>query len=688
MAEQKERTYLDRLCINTIRMLSVDMVQNAQSGHPGLPLGAAPMAYVLWMRHMKFNPEDPDWFDRDRFILSAGHGSAVLYSLLHLTGYELSLDDLKAFRQWNSKTPGHPERGLTPGVEVSTGPLGQGFANGVGLAIAEKYLAADYNRPGIEIVDHYTFSIVSDGDLMEGISSEAGSLAGHLKLGKLIYLYDANRVSLSAGTEITFTEDIGRRFAAFGWHICTVEDGNDLDAIDSALQSAKDEKEKPSLIIVKTHIGYGSPKQDSYKAHGEPLGEENVRKTRQFFGWPEELSFHEPIEALEHFRGAMIRGKKAEEEWEKKFARYEVDYPREAADLRRFRSGEFAGGWEKDIPAFPADEKGMATRVASGQVMNAIAPHMPELIGGSADLDPSTHTALKGMGDFEPPAEKAGDDQGSAGGGWNYKGRNLHFGVREHAMGGILNGIAAHSGLIPFGATFLIFSDYMSPPMRLAALSGLHVIYVFTHDSIGLGQDGPTHQPVEQLPGLRSIPKFTTIRPCDANETAQAWIAALRNRGAPTALVLTRQNVPTLDRNKYAPATNLKKGAYVLRDTPGGRPELILIATGSEVQLIVKAQEELENRGIRARVVSMPSWELFEKHNKEYRESVLPPEIKKRIAVEAASPEGWHRYAGCEGDVIAVTGFGHSAPGEEVMKHYGFTVENVVDRALKLLGKQ
>jgi transketolase len=636
---------------------------------------------------MKLNPEHPRWFDRDRFILSAGHGSAILYSLLHLTGYELSINDLKSFRQWDSKTPGHPERGLTPGVEVTTGPLGQGFANGVGLAIAEKYLAANYNRPGHEIIDHYTFSIVSDGDLMEGVSSEAGSLAGHLRLGKLIYLYDANRVSLSAGTNITFTEHIGRRFEAFGWHVRNVKDGNDLASIDTALKSAKDEKDRPSLIIVNTHIGYGSPRQDSYKAHGEPLGEENVRKTKQFFGWPEEPTFYEPIEALEHFRGAMIRGKKGEEEWERKFVRYEKDFPKEAADLRRYRNGEFAGGWEKDIPSFPADAKGMATRIASGQVMNAIAPHMPELIGGSADLNPSTFTALKGMGDFEPPADEITDDQGSAGGGWNYAGRNLHFGVREHAMGGILNGIAAHGGLIPYGATFLIFSDYMRPPLRLAALSGLQVIYVFTHDSIGLGQDGPTHQPVEQIPGLRAIPNFTMIRPCDANETAQAWIAALRNRKAPTALVLTRQNVPTLDRKKYTPANNLKKGAYILRDSPGDRPELILIATGSEVQLIVKAQDELEEKGIRVRTVSMPSWELFEKQPREYRESVFPPEIKKRISVEAASPEGWHRYVGCEGDIIAVVNFGHSAPGQEVMEHYGFTVENVVQRALKLLGK-
>lgn len=688
MSKNKSGSNLDQLCINAIRMLSVEMIQEADSGHPGLPLDAAPMAYVLWTRHMKFNPGHPGWFDRDRFILSAGHGSAMLYSLLHLAGYELSLDDIKAFRRWDSKTPGHPERGCTPGVEVTTGPLGQGFANGVGLAIAEKYLAANYNRPGHEIIDHYTFSIVSDGDLMEGVSSEAGSLAGHLQLGKLIYLYDANHVSLSAGTSITFTEDIARRFGAFGWHVRKIKDGNDLAAIDTALKSAKNEKDRPSLIIVNTHIGYGSPRQDSYKAHGEPLGEENIRKTKQFFNWPGEPAFHVPVEALKHFRKAMIRGKRAEEEWEIKFARYEEGFPREAADLRRFRSSEFAGGWEKDIPPFPADAQGIATRAASGRTLNAIAPHMPELIGGSADLDPSTYTALRGMGDFEAPADEISDEQGSAGGGWNYKGRNLHFGVREHAMGGILNGIAAHGGLIPFGATFLIFSDYMRPPMRLAALSGLQVIYVFTHDSIGLGQDGPTHQPVEQIPGLRAIPNFTTIRPCDANETAQAWITALRNRDAPTALVLTRQNVPTLDRNKYASAGNLQKGAYVLRDSPGGQPELVLISTGSEVRLIVKAQDELEKKGIRVRTVSMPSWELFEKQPPDYRESVLPPALKKRLSVEAASPEGWHRYVGCEGDIMAVTGFGRSAPGPEVMEHYGFTVENVVQRALKLLGRK
>lgn len=688
MSRNKRNRDLDQLCINTIRMLSVDMVQQANSGHPGLPLGAAPMAYVLWMRHMKFNPAHPKWFDRDRFILSAGHGSALLYSLLHLTGYELSLDDLKSFRQWGSKTPGHPERDCAPGVEVATGPLGQGFANGVGMAIAEKYLAANYNRPGHEIIDHYTYAIVSDGDLMEGISSEAGSLAGHLKLGKLIYLYDANHLSLSAGTNITFTEDVSRRFAACGWQVRKVGDGNDLAAIDAALKAAKRELSRPSLIVVNTHLGYGSPRQDSFKAHGEPLGEENVLKTKQFFAWPGESPFYEPIEALAHFRDCLTRGKKAEEKWEERFARYEEAFPREAAVLRRLREGEFAGGWEKEIPVFPADQKGISTRAASGRIMNAVATHLPEMIGGSADLDPSTYTALKDRGDFEAPVDGRGDDQGSAGGGWDYKGRNLHFGVREHAMGGILNGIAAHGGLIPFGATFLIFSDYMRPPMRLAALSGLRVVYVFTHDSIGLGQDGPTHQPVEQLPGLRAIPNFTVIRPCDANETAEAWIAALLNRGGPTALVLTRQNVPTVDRTKYAPAKGLRKGAYVLRDSPGAQPEIILIAAGSEVQLILKAQDELERRGIRARAVSMPSWEMFEKQPQDYREAVFPPDLGKRLAVEAASPQGWHRYVGGQGDIIAVTDFGRSAPGPEVMENYGFTVENVVRRALSLLGRE
>ena len=680
---------IDWLCINLLRCLSIDMIQEAASGHPGLPLGAAPMAYVLWTRHMKFHPANPEWFDRDRFILSAGHGSALLYSLLYAAGYELTLDDLKRFRQWGSKTPGHPERGRTPGVEVTTGPLGQGFANGVGIAMAERYLAARYNRPGHEIIDHCTYSIVSDGDLMEGISSEAGSLAGHLRLGKLICLYDANRISLSGATDITFTENVGRRFEAFGWDVSRVEDGNDLDAIDSAVRSAKNRKDKPSLIIVNTDIGYGSPRQDSYKAHGEPLGEENVRKTKRFLGWPEEPPFFINMDAVEHFRKALLKGRTAEDEWETRFVRYERDFPKLAAELRRFRSGELPGEWEKDVPPFPADPKGMSTRAASGQVMNAIAPKLPELIGGSADLNPSTFSALKDFGDFEPPSTSPGSEgmQGSAGGDWSYAGRNLHFGVREHAMGGILNGIAAHRGLIPYGATFLIFSDYLRPSLRLAALSDLQVIYVFTHDSIGIGEDGPTHQPVEQLPGLRAIPNLTCIRPCDANETTHAWFAALRNRRGPTALILTRQSVPILDRDKYAPAANLRQGAYVLRDSPGGEPELILIASGSEVQLIVKAQEELEKKQIRVRAVSMPSRELFEKQGPDYRESVLPARMKKRIAVEAASPEGWHRYAGCEGLIIGVETFGHSAPGQEVMNNCGFTAENVVNQALKLLEK-
>lgn len=687
--DQKGFGKIDELCINLLRCLSIDMVQKAASGHPGLPLDAAPMAYVVWMRHLKYNPANPAWFDRDRFILSAGHGSALLYSLLYATGYALTLDDLKMFRQWESKTPGHPESGLTPGVEVTTGPLGQGFANGVGLAIAERYLAARYNRPGHEIIDHCTWSIVSDGDLMEGVSSEAGSLAGHLRLGKLIYLYDANRVSLSASTDITFTEDVGRRFAALGWDVRNVGDGNDLDAIDAAVDAAKAQTGKPSLIIVNTHIGYGSPRQDSYKAHGEPLGAENVRKTKQFFGWPEEPPFHVPVEALERFRLALVKGKEVEEDWERRFVRYERDFPLLAAELRRLRSGELPGGWEKDVPPYPADSKGMATRVASGQVLNTIAPKIPELIGGSADLDPSTHTALKCLGDFEAPGAAGDEDmQGSAEGGWSYAGRNLHFGVREHAMGGILNGIAAHDGLIPFGATFLIFSDYMRPPLRLAALSGLQVIYVFTHDSIGLGEDGPTHQPVGHLAGLRAIPNFTVIRPCDANETAEAWFAALRNRSGPTALVLTRQGVPTLDRTRYAPAANLRKGAYILRDSPGGQPDLILMATGSEVGLIVQAQDELEQKNVRARAVSMPSWRIFERQPPEYREAVLPAALKKRLAVEAGSAQGWQRYTGDEGSVIAVETFGHSAPGAEVMKNYGFTVDNVVRQALKLLGRQ
>lgn len=681
-----DTTQSDNLCINTIRFLSVDAIEKANSGHPGLPMGAAPMAYVLWTRFLRHHPANPRWFDRDRFVLSAGHGSMLLYSLLHLTGYALSLDQIKQFRQWGSQCPGHPERGLTPGVETTTGPLGQGFANSVGLAIAESHLAARYNRPGHTIVNHYTYALVSDGDLMEGISSEAASLAGHLKLGKLICLYDDNHITLSAGTHIAFTEDRALRFQAYGWHTQIVENGNDLAAIDSALREAQADHERPSLILIHTHIGYGSPhKEDTFEAHGSPLGDKEVKLTKQALGWPLDPPFLIPDEALVHFRLALERGKQAEAEWDASFVDYEKAFPDLAHEFQQAMLGELPAGWDADIPIFPPDLKGMATRVASGKVMNAICGNLSALIGGSADLDPSTHTALDAMGDFENPRDEAGNLQGSAGGGWSYAGRNLHFGVREHAMGGIANGLAVHGGVIPFTATFLTFSDYMRPAIRLAALMAQQVIFVFTHDSIALGEDGPTHQPVGQLASLRAIPNLIVIRPCDANETAVAWRVAIETRDRPVALVLTRQGVPTLDRTKFAQADGLRRGAYVLMDTADGKPDLVLIATGSEVGLIVAAQQKLQDQKITVRVVSMPSWELFEMQSQEYRDSVLPPTVHARLAVEAGVTQGWHRYTGDGGDVIGVDRFGASAPGPIVMREYGFSVENICHRALALL---
>ena len=679
---------LDSLCINTLRMLSIDMVQKANSGHPGLPLDAAPMAYIVWTRHLRHNPGDPDWFNRDRFILSAGHGSALLYSLLYVTGYALPLEQLQQFRQWGSMTPGHPERGRTPGIETTTGPLGQGFANGVGIAIAEAHLAARFNRPGHEIISHYTYGIVSDGDLMEGVASEAASLAGHLKLGKLIYLYDQNQVSLAAGSNITFTEDVAGRFNAYGWHTQSIADGNDIEAIDQAVRASREEKDRPSLILVRTHIGFGSPRQDSFKAHGEPLGPDNVKETKKRFGWPESPDFYVPPEALDFFRHTAEKGKGEESQWNAAVRSYEKQFPNEAAELKRAIKSELVPDWYRAIPQFPADPKGIATRAASEKVLNAIAPRIPQLIGGSADLNPSTKTVLKEMGDFQNPAFESGDRQGSSGGPWNYAGRNIHFGVREHAMGAILNGLATHGGTIPYGATFLIFSDYMRPPMRLAALMEIRVIYVFTHDSIGLGEDGPTHQPIGQVAGLRAIPRLVVIRPCDANETAVAWRTAIEIQDRPVALILTRQNVPTLDRSVFAAADELKKGAYILADAPGEKPDLILIATGSEVQLIVSARERLQAEGIQARIVSMPSWELFEEQPARYRQAVFPRSVKARLAVEAGSTLGWHRYVGDRGGVIGIDRFGASAPGEVVMREYGFTVENVVECSLKLLKKK
>ena len=677
---------LDQLCVNTLRFLSVDAVQKANSGHPGLPLDAAPMAYVLWTRMLRHNPRNPLWANRDRFVLSAGHGSALLYSLLHVTGYDLSLDDLKQFRQWGSKTPGHPERGHTPGVETTTGPLGQGFANAVGMAIAEAHLAARYNRPGHEIVDHTTYVLASDGDLMEGVASEAASLAGHLKLGKLICLYDDNHVTLAAGTDMTFTEDRARRFEAYGWHTVSVTNGNDLGAIEAALRAAQAETLRPSLILVRTHIGYGSPhKHDSFKAHGSPLGIDEVRLTKQALDWPTEPTFLVPETALAHFRAAVERGSREEVAWNARLADYGKAFPDAADALGQSLRGELAAGWDADIPVFPADAKGMATRVASGKIMNAVAPRVPALLGGSADLDPSTFTTLDGFGDFNPPTSPYIDTQGSSGGGWSYDGRNLHFGVREHAMGAIVNGLAAHGGFVPYGATFLIFSDYMRPPIRLAALMGLHVIHVFTHDSIALGEDGPTHQPVEQLAALRAIPNLTVIRPSDANETAVAWRVALDTRDRPVVLVLSRQSLPTLDRQRYAPAEGLRRGAYVLLDALDAKPQLILIASGSEVDLIVAAAERLQTQGIAVRCVSMPSWDLFNALPQAERDAVLPPSVTTRLAVEAGISQGWHRYVGDKGAVQSIERFGASAPAEVLLREYGFTVENICARAMALI---
>jgi transketolase len=688
MAPQKASASIDQRCIDTLRFLAVDMVQNADSGHPGLPLGAAPMAYVLWQRFLKHNPANPQWPDRDRFVLSAGHGSALLYSLLHVTGYDLPLDEIRRFRQWGSKAPGHPERGHTPGVEVTTGPLGQGLANAVGMAMAEAQLAARYNRPGHVVVDHRTWVIASDGDLMEGVASEAASLAGHLQLGKLNVLYDDNSVTLAAATDITFTEDRSARFAAYGWHVQTVEDGNDVAAIEQALQRARDETTRPSLVRVRTHIGYGSPKQDSYKAHGSPLGERDVAVTKRKLGWPEQPPFLLPDDAMAHFRTALDRGKRGEEAWRQQVDAHAEAFADEARELRTSLEAKLPDGWDADIPVFPADAKGMATREAGGKVLSAIAPRLPALTGGSADLDPSTYTAVQGLGEFDPRATPGDDEQGSAGGGWRYSGRNLHFGVREHAMGAICNGMAAHGGIVPYDATFLIFSDYMRPPMRLAALMGLHVVHVFTHDSIALGEDGPTHQPVEQLAGLRSVPGLLVIRPADANETAVAWRVALEAKDHPVALALSRQKTPTLDRGRYAAADGLRKGAYVLLDAAGGKPDVILVGTGTETALVLAAAEKLQGEGIAARAVSMPSWELFDRQPRAYRDSVLPPSVGARLAVEAGSPQGWHRHVGDRGDVLGVDRFGASAPGSEMLERYGFTVDNVCARARKLLGRE
>ncbi len=666
----KEQT-LDELSINTIRFLSVDAVQKANSGHPGLPLGAAAMGYTLWTRYMHFNPRNPVWPDRDRFVLSAGHGSMLLYSLLYLTGYDVSLDDLKNFRQWDSKTPGHPERHWTPGVETTTGPLGQGIANAVGMAMAEAYLGAYFNRPDHQIVNHYTYVIVGDGDLQEGVASEAASLAGHLALQKLIVLYDDNHVQLSTPTNMTFTEDVIKRFDAYGWHTLKVENGNDIAAIGAALEEARAQTSRPSLIAVRTTIGFGSPKYaGTPRAHGEPLGKDEVAATKKNLGWPEDEDFYVPGEALEHFREAIERGQQLEDDWNARFKAWSEAYPDLAQTWELAWKGEFPSGWDADLPSYPAGTAAVATRDTNGVALNAIAKHIPTLIGGDADLSGSTKTTLKDMGDFSPG---------------NFGGRNIHYGVREHAMGAVANGMAAHGGITkPFTATFFNFSDYMKPAIRLAALMCLNVVFVFTHDSIGLGEDGPTHQPIEQLAGLRAIPQLTLIRPADANETVAAWKVAMENDG-PVALVFTRQKLPV-----YAPEgvmEGVKRGAYIKAEAEGGTPDVLLLSTGSEVSLIMEAREELAKSGIKARVVSMPSWELFRKQDQAYLDEVLPPNVTARVAIEAAAPFGWHQWVGEQGKIIALDRFGASAPYEKIYQEFGITAAAVVETAKKLLGK-
>lgn len=666
----RSATAFDELCVNTIRCLAIDAVEKAKSGHPGAPLGAAAIAYVLWDRFLKHNPTDPFWIDRDRYILSAGHASALSYSLFHLTGYDMPLDELKQFRQWGSRTPGHPEYELTPGLNVTTGPLGQGFANGVGMAIAERWLASHYNEPGHEIIDHYTYALCSDGDLMEGISSEAASLAGHLKLGKLIYLYDDNDISIEGGAELTFTEDVGTRFHGHGWDVIGPIDGLSIDAVDQALRQAHTAADRPHLIICRTVIGYGSPnKAGTAAAHGEPLGEEEVRLTKEHLGWKYTEPFYVPPEVLDYFRKALERGKNYQEEWQKKFDMYRRSFPDKANDFERDISGELPLGWDERLDSlFKGEVKPIATRDASGRVMNTIAKKVHNLMGGSADLAPSTKTLLKDKGDFEASS---------------YGGFNLHFGVREHGMGGIANGLALHGGLIPYAATFLIFSDYMRPPMRLAAMMKARVIYVFTHDSVGLGEDGPTHQPIEQTMGLRMVPNMLVIRPADATETAEAWKIAIQRKNGPTALMLSRQGLPVLDREKLAPVSGVQKGGYVLWEEIAP-PDIILIGTGSEVPIALEAGKLLFEKRIAARVVSLPCWELFDAQPVEYRRSVLLPNVK-RLSIEAGTTIGWERYVGPDGIAIGLNRFGASAPYKTIYEKLGLTPQRVVDETIRLL---
>ena len=661
---------LQEKAINTLRFLSADAIQKANSGHPGLPMGTAAIAYTIWTKHLRHSPKNPKWINRDRFVLSGGHGSMLLYSLLHLTGYDLSLDEIKNFRQWESRTPGHPEYGLTPGVETTTGPLGQGFANGAGMAIAQAYLGARFNRPDFELVNHFIYGIVTDGDLMEGVASEAASLAGHLKLGSLIYFYDDNRISIDGSTDISFDEDRAKRFEAYDWHVQVVADGNDVDAIDEAIVAAQKDK-RPSIIVARTHIGYGLPtRQDTEKAHGEPPGEEELAGAKKALDWPLEPSFYIPEDVLDLYRGAVEEGKKREVKWNAERQVYSKANAELGSEFERVMGGKLPKDWEEAIPEFPSDPKGMATRVSSGKVINAIAEKVPDLIGGSADLHPSTKTFIDSASAFQAESPE---------------GRSIHFGVRENAMGSIVNGMNLYPGVIAFGATFLVFSDYMRPALRLSALSHIPSIWVYTHDSIGLGEDGPTHQPVEHLAALRAIPNMTLIRPGDSNEVAEAWKAAIGRRNGPTALSLTRQSLPTLDRSKYAKAAGLQKGAYVLADLGEGKPEILLMASGSEVQLIVEAGNKLAADGFAVRLVSFPSWGLFEAQPRAYRDEVLTPGMKKRLAVEAGVSQGWRRWVGDAGEMIAIDRYGASAPGGVVMDKLGFSVDNVVARAKAML---
>jgi transketolase len=675
---------LEQRSIDTLRFLAADAVQEADSGHPGLPLGAAPMAFILWAKHLRYDPQDPGWPDRDRFVLSAGHGSALLYALLHLFGHALPLDEIRAFRQWGSRTPGHPESHLTPGVEVSTGPLGQGLANAVGLALAEQHLATVFNRPELEIVDHRTFVIASDGDLMEGVSYEACALAGHLRLGKLTVLFDANDISLAGGADLTVSEDVRGRFEAMGWHVQEIADGNDLEAIDAALNAAKQQAEKPSLIVVRTVIGFGSPsKAGTFKAHGSPLGDEELAATKEALGWPSTERFHVPEDVREAMAGIGRQGTERHRAWDRLMAAYRNDHPELADEFERRATGRLRDEWDADLPRFSTDDDPQATRKASEAVLQRLAVTVPELIGGSADLNPSTYTWLKEQGDFQPPNGPDERSQGAVGGPWDYTGRNIHFGVREHAMGAIAGGMAQHGGVLPYTATFLVFSDYMRPPIRLAALSGYPAIYVFTHDSIAVGEDGPTHQPVEQLMSLRLIPDLVVLRPADANETVHAWRLAVSRRDGPTALVFTRQKVPTLGQHE-AIAEGVARGGYTLwASSPD--PELLLIGTGSEVGLCLEAGARLAEEGTAVRVVSMPSLELFASQEPSYRDRVLPPAVRARVVVEAGRSLGWERYAGPQGEILGVDRFGASAPGERVYAAFGFTVENVCRLAREVL---